>query len=218
MSTLPVLYSFRRCPYAMRARMAIRYAGLAIELREVVLSNKPASMLLYSPKGTVPVLVLPDGTVIDESIDIIRWALSMNDPDHWLNGYSEAQLLWLDQLVEENDFSFKLSLDKYKYAERFPEQSAAYYRAQGEIFLEKLEEILQANTFLAGDTMTVADVAVFPFVRQFAHVDKNWFYQTEYLKLQQWLDSILEMALFKDVMKKYKPWEEGAETIMFPWN
>ncbi len=216
MSTLPVLYSFRRCPYAMRARMAIRYAGLSVELREVVLSDKPVSMLLVSPKGTVPVLVLPDGKVIDESIDIVHWALSINDLDQWLTGYSEAQLIWLKQLVEENDFSFKLSLDKYKYAERFPEQSATYYRAEGEKFLIRLEEMLQANTFLAGDNMTVADVAVFPFVRQFAHVDKNWFYQSKYLKLQQWLDSILELVLFKDVMKKYKPWKEGAEIIMFP--
>ena len=216
MSTLPVLYSFRRCPYAMRARMAIRYAGLSTELREVVLSDKPASMLLYSPKGTVPVLVLPDGKVIDESIDIIHWALSVNDPDQWLTGCSEAQLLWLNQLVEENDYSFKLSLDKYKYAERFPEQSATVYRAEGDKFLIRLEEMLQANTFLAGDNMTVADVAVFPFVRQFAHVDKDWFYQTKYLKLQQWLDLILDMALFKEVMKKYKPWKEGAEIIMFP--
>jgi len=195
----------------MRARMAVRYAGLSVELREVVLSNKPASMLLYSPKGTVPVLVLPDGKVIDESIDIIRWALSMNDPDQWLTGYSEAQMIWLNQLVDENDFSFKLSLDKYKYAERFPEQSATYYRAEGEKFLIRLEEMLQANTFLAGDKMTVADVAVFPFIRQFAHVDKDWFYQTKYLKLQQWLDSILDTELFKDVMKKYKPWKEGTE-------
>lgn len=216
MSTLPVLYSFRRCPYAMRARMALRYAGLSVELREVVLSDKPASMLTYSPKGTVPVLILPDSKAIDESIDIIRWALSVNDPEQWLTGYSEAQLLWLNQLVEENDYSFKLSLDKYKYAERFPEQSATVYRAEGGKFLIRLEEMLQANTFLAGDNMTVADVAVFPFVRQFAHVDKDWFYQTKYLKLQQWLDLILDMALFKEVMKKYKPWKEGAEITVFP--
>jgi len=196
--------------------MAIRYAGLSIELREVILSDKPASMLSYSPKGTVPVLVLPDGMVIDESMDIIRWALSINDPEQWLTGYSDAQLLWLNQLVEENDFLFKLSLDKYKYAERFPEKPAIYYREQGEIFLERLDEILQANTFLAGDQITVADIAVFPFIRQFAHVDKNWFYQSKYRKLQQWLGTILDTELFKDVMKKYKPWKEGAEITIFP--
>lgn len=207
----PILYSFRRCPYAIRARIAIKYCGIPVELREVVLSNKPQSMLTVSPKATVPVLVLSDGTVIDESRDIISWALAINDPDNWLMGKNDEMMEVVYQLMDENDFSFKPYLDKYKYHERYPEQSIEYYRTQGEVFLKKLEGLLVNNRFLVSEKISIADIAIFPFVRQFAHVNKAWFYQTSYIKLQHWLDWFLQSHLFNQVMLKYPPWKEGMQ-------
>lgn len=204
--TRPILYSFRRCPYAMRARMAIAYSGIDVELREVVLSNKPKSMLVYSPKATVPVLVLPDQTVIDESREIIRWALSIADPDNWLP--QESALKIAEQLIDKNDTSFKQALDKYKYHVRHPQQSVDVYRAEGEAFLKTLETRLSETKYLLGPQISMADVAIFPFVRQFAHVDKDWFAQTPYVKLQRWLEGFLQLALFEEVMRKHVPWKD----------
>ena len=165
-TTQPILYSFRRCPYAMRARMAISYSQQSIELREVILKHKPDSLFKYSSKGTVPILVLPNMTVIDESIDIMLWALSINDPDAWQINLADQM-----RLIEENDGSFKSSLDKYKYADRFPEHSELYYRESCYHFLDDLEERLSKYQFLFSDQYSLADIAIFPFIRQFAHVD-----------------------------------------------
>jgi len=213
---LPTLYSFRRCPYAIRARMAIKYSGIRVALREVMLSRKPESMLAISPKGTVPVLVLPDGQVIDESRDIIFWALAMNDPDQWFPSNNEDAKNVVDQLLDENDFSFKTYLDKYKYHERYPEHSMELYRTKGEAFLEQLEGRLLSTQYLLSDRISVADIAIFPFVRQFAHINKNWFYQTSYINLQAWLDRFLQSHLFSEIMHKYPPWEEGMHATEFP--
>lgn len=188
--------------------MAIAYSGVDVELREVLLSNKPNSMLDYSPKGTVPVLVLPDETVIDESRDIIRWALSQNDPEQWGHGNNPTLLTVATELMDENDTSFKQSLDHYKYHVRHPEQSAEFYREKGEVFLEKLNVRLCTTEYLLGDKISIADIAIFPFVRQFAHVDKDWFYQSPYTKLQVWLDDFLRSDLFKNIMKKQSLWED----------
>lgn len=204
----PILYSFRRCPYAIRARMALQYSGVDVELREVVLSQKPESMLSYSPKGTVPVLVLADATVIDESRDIILWALAVNDPDQWLLENNKEFLGVAETLIDENDSSFKQSLDNYKYNERCLEHPADYYRAKGQAFLEKLEARLSVSKYLMSDRLSVADIAIFPFVRQFAFVDKVWFFQTPYKNLQIWLDDILQSALFEKIMRKYPPWKD----------
>lgn len=193
----------------MRARLAVVCSGVDVELREVALSNKPQSMLDYSPKGTVPVLVLPDETVIDESRDIIRWMLSKNDPENWLP--KENGLTSVEELMDENDSSFKQALDKYKYHVRHPQQSAEDYRAQGEVFLKRLNERLSQTKYLLGDQVSIADIAIFPFVRQFAHVDKEWFYQTPYSKLQVWLDGFLQSVLFAEVMQKYPLWEDADE-------
>lgn len=206
---LPILYSFRRCPYAIRARMAIRYAGLNVQLREVVLRNKPTSMLEYSAKGTVPVLVLNGKDVIDESRDVMGWALAQSDPEHWLSDQNTA-------LIDENDFVFKKHLDRYKYAVRFPEQPMSFYRSQAEEFLIKLEGFLEENKFLCSDQVSFTDVAIFPFIRQFAFVDKDWFDQTSYSKLQNWLVYFLESDLFLQVMKKYPAWQEGDDIVVFP--
>jgi len=193
--------------------MAIKYSKIDVELREIIFSAKPASMLSASPKGTVPVLILSDKSVIDESRDIIYWALAKNDPDSWLPGNNTDALVTCNQLLDENDFSFKTSLDKYKYSDRFPEHSVEDYRAMGEVFLEKLEQRLEKTAYLLGDQVSVADIAIFPFVRQFASVDKPWFSQTSYRKVQTWLDTFLQSDLFHNVMHKYERWEEGMPPI-----
>jgi len=195
---LPILYSYRRCPYAMRARMALSYAGIAVEIREVSLKDKPAHLLQVSPKGTVPVLVLQGGQVIEQSLDIMYWALQQHDADGWLRADSQQQLL-----IVENDGSFKQNLDRYKYAIRFPEHSAEYYRQQGELFLEKLEQRLQQSAFLLGNTISLADIAIFPFIRQFAAVDSVWFEAAAYIRLKSWLQHLVGSALFESVMVKY---------------
>ncbi len=191
------LYSFRRCPYAMRARMALRYCGVPVEIIEVSLKAKPAEMLAISPKGTVPVLDA-NGRVIDESLEIMRWALAQNDPQDWLLG-GDARIA---ELIEANDQVFKGHLNRYKYAERYPEQPMEVYRAEGEMFLRRLEELLEGRDYLLTDHPSLADVALLPFVRQFAHVDREWFAQTPYVRLQAWLQRFLESELFTSIMKK----------------
>lgn len=176
-----VLYSFRRCPYAMRARMALRYSGVPLSIVEVSLKAKPAEMLAASPKATVPVLVCADGSVIEQSLDIMHWALARHDPDNWLQPGCAA-------LIEENDTRFKVLLDRYKYAIRYPEHPMEYYRAQGAEFLQRLEDVLARSAYLAGPALSLADVALAPFVRQFAHVDRDWFEQAPYPRLNAWLE------------------------------
>ncbi len=195
---LPILYSYRRCPYAMRARMAMKYADISVEIREIVLRAKPSEMVKASPKATVPVLILNDGTVIEQSLDIMCWALQQNDKEGWLT----ADSLATQQLITENDGSFKQALDKYKYAIRFPEQSADVYRAQGEVFLQQLEALLNQSQFLLGNQISLADIAIFPFIRQFAGVDSVWFETAHYPKLKSWLKGLVESELFLSIMKK----------------
>ena len=190
-----LLYSFRRCPYAMRARMALRYSGVPLSIVEVSLKAKPAEMLVASPKGTVPVLVCADGSVIEQSLDIMHWALVRHDPDSWLQPGCAA-------LIEENDTRFKVLLDRYKYAIRYPEHPMEYYRAQGAEFLQRLEDVLARSAYLAGPALSLADVALAPFVRQFAHVDRDWFEQAPYPRLNAWLERFLASELFSSVMKK----------------
>lgn len=205
MSTLQTpgatLYSFRRCPYAMRARLALRYAGVALEIIEVSLKAKPAQMLALSPKGTVPVLSV-DGRVIEESLEIMHWALEQHDPENWrLDGDPKAQAQ-ITALIAENDQQFKLHLNRYKYAERYPEAPMEHYRAQGEVFLARLDAMLQQRRYLLAEHPSLADMALLPFVRQFAHVDREWFAQTPYRSLQEWLQERLESELFLAVMAK----------------
>ncbi|WP_426236010.1 glutathione S-transferase [Pseudomonas sp. TWP3-2] len=195
------LYSFRRCPYAMRARMALRYSGVTVDIVEVSLKAKPAEMLAISPKGTVPVLDA-DGRVIEESLEIMRWALAQNDPDDWLLKDDSFGALWMDKLIEGNDQVFKVHLNRYKYAERYPEQPMEAYRAEGELFLAKLDGLLKDRDYLLADHACMADIALLPFVRQFAHVDREWFAQTPYVRLQAWLERFLESDLFTSIMKK----------------
>ncbi|KAB0495153.1 glutathione S-transferase [Pseudomonas vancouverensis] len=195
------LYSFRRCPYAMRARMALRYSGVEVDIVEVSLKAKPAEMLALSAKGTVPVLSAGD-LVIEESLDIMRWALAQNDPMDWLLKRDPAAAAQINGLIEQNDQVFKVHLNRYKYAERYPEQPMEAYRAEGEVILHRLDELLEGRDFLLADHPSLADVALMPFIRQFAHVDREWFAQTPYRRLQTWLQRFLESDLFTAVMRK----------------
>ncbi len=199
-----ILYTFRRCPYAMRARLAIALSNQTVNFREIVLQDKPAGMLQISSKGTVPVLQLANGDILDESLDIMAWALEQNDPKACLQGDLHAML----QLIDYNDFNFKNWLDKYKYADRFPEFNARYYREKAEEFISELDEQLSHNAFLFGDKMCLADLAIFPFIRQFSLVDKSWFDNSPYSHLQAWLNHFAQSALFESIMEKHPIWNE----------
>ncbi len=192
-----LLYSFRRCPYAMRARLALRYSGICVRIIEVSLKAKPAEMLALSPKGTVPVLSV-NGEVIDESLAIMQWALAQHDPDNWRLQGDPSVLA----LIDENDQGFKYHLDRYKYAERYPEYPMEHYRAEGEVFLQKLEGLLADRAYLLAHHPSLADMALAPFVRQFAHVDRDWFARAPYPRLQRWLEAFLQSPLFIGVMAK----------------
>ncbi len=198
---MTLLYSFRRCPYAMRARLALEVAQIKREHCEVSLKQKPEAMLRVSPKGTVPVLVLDDGTVFEESLDIMHWALSHHDPLEWLPA-THAEETLTAELIAHNDGPFKAYLDKYKYAVRYPEASEADYRALNIPQLEKLNDLLEEHGQLVAERMTLADAALVPFVRQYAHVDRDWFYAQPWPALHQWLRTHLESPLFKAIMKK----------------
>lgn len=205
---LPTLYSFRRCPYAMRARLALSISGMTCELREVKLSAKPQAMLDASPKGTVPVLVKPDGEVVDESIDIMRLALSHNDLEGWL-------LRDDADLIARNDGEFKHHLDRYKYPDRHgsdPEE----HRAAALGFLTDLDARIAGSGQLCGPDRGIADMAIMPFVRQFAGVDRDWFAGAGIPNVGAWLQGHLESALFKGVMTKFAPWAQGDAPVRFP--
>ena len=207
MSGLPILYSFRRCPYAMRARMALLASTTACELREVALADKPPELLETSPKGTVPVLALPGGTAIEESLDIMRWALGRSDPEQWLVG-DDAEL------VARNDGPFKHHLDRYKYSTRH-DTDPAEHREAGLVILRDLDARLEARDNLCGDARTLADIALFPFVRQFANTDRSWFDAQDLPRLRPWLERHLSSELFKAAMPKYAPWKAGDEPVLF---
>ncbi len=210
--SLPVLYSFRRCPYAIRARMAIAASESSVELREVVLKHKPESMIKISPKATVPVLQLQDG-ILEESLDIMQWALAQSDPLQL--GLADS-IASGEELIADNDGEFKSWLDKYKYADRHPEMTAAEYRTKACMFLDKLEQQLQQHNYLTGENLSFTDVAIFPFIRQFAYVDIEWFKSSNYPALVAWLNTMLEHDLFTSVMNKYTPWQENTIGVEFP--
>ncbi|RLV60661.1 glutathione S-transferase [Parashewanella curva] len=206
--TSPLLYSFRRCPYAMRARLGLLVAKIPVRIREIELKNKPQSMLEVSPKGTVPVMIVSDSQnkkVIEESLDIMLWALTSNDPHHILATYSQQTETVL-ALIERNDQEFKHWLDRYKYADRFPEHGQSHYLSMACSFIENLETRLSQHTFLFGAKPSIADLAIFPFIRQFAFVDKKKFDSLPYPNLQCWLNYWLEHSWFESIMKKYQPW------------
>lgn len=206
----PILYSFRRCPYAMRARLALLMSGTRCELREVKLSAKPAALVTASPKATVPVLVLPDGSVIDESIDVMRWALVQSDPEGWLERDDPV-------LIAANDGAFKRHLDRYKYPDRHDSDALAH-RENALGFLRDLDAVLAEGGQLRGAERGIADMAILPFVRQFAAVDRAWFDALPFPHLHQWLAGHLTSGLFAAIMVRFRPWSEGDPPVWFgPW-
>jgi len=208
MTTRPILYSFRRCPYAMRARLALLASGTVCEIREVKLSAKPVELSTISPKATVPVLQVADGTVIDQSLAIMRWALGRNDPEGWLDRADEA-------LIAVNDGPFKHHLDRYKYPERH-RSDPVEHRAAGLALLVPLEERLAAHPCLDGTARGLTDAAIFPFVRQFAATDRIWFGAQPLPHLRDWLDRQAGSALFEAVMVRFDPWRPGDPPTLFP--
>jgi glutathione S-transferase len=212
MTGAPILYSFRRCPYAMRARMALWVAGITVELREVKLAAKPPALIAASPKATVPVLVLADGpdtgSVIDESLAIMRWALGRSDPEGWLAGDDPA-------LIAVNDGVFKHHLDRAKYPGRYEEDGLTDHRAAALALLAPLEARLAASPWLCGDARTLTDIALFPFIRQFAAIDPEWFAGQPLPHLQGWLERLSASDLFASVMPKFVPWQEGDAPVQF---
>ena len=213
----PVLFSYRRCPYVMRSRMVIAASGINVEQREIQFWDKPDEMMSASPKGTVPVLILPNGKVIDESRDIIDWALAQNDPFGW--SLEAAQEVDGIALMDECDDEFKIHLDHYKYADRFPDEAVEVYRQRGEVFITKLESLLakrqEKTSVLAlnGSSISVVDIAIFPFVRQFAFVDKDWFEQGGYPLVSSWLKQHLEADYFIKIMKNRPVWQPEFEPL-----
>lgn len=208
-TNLPILYSFRRCPYAMRARLALYNSGIQVEIREIVLRDKPAHMLEISPKGTVPVLLLPCGKVIDESLDIMHWALEQNDPNHWLSQVATT-------LISQNDTKFKPLLDRYKYPNRYEGENCTNAFDDAISILDDLNQRIKENKgALLGREYTIADYAIFPFIRQFAHVDRPRFDALPLKALQNWLREHKKSETFNAIMHKYAPWKTGETPIIF---
>ena len=203
-----ILYSFRRCPYAMRGRMGLKVSGLDYEHREIILRDKPQEMLDASPKGTVPVFIKDDGKVIEESLDLLNWALSQNDPLGWMDcNIEDAQIL-----IAANDTDFKHHLDRYKYASRYSDNAKRgdidmSHRKEAEKHIQNLEDILVKNPYLLGDKQTIADIAIFPFMRQFSNVEPEWWAVAPYPKTRDWLTRHTESELFKSIMTKYPLWK-----------
>ena len=211
-NNLPILYSFRRCPYAMRARMAIHISGQKCELREVLLRNKPPSMLEYSAKGTVPVLILQDGNVIDESLDVIDWALNLNDPDDWQRSKDTKKT---KELIKINDGEFKYHLDRYKYSKRYDNEDPEFHRKKCLKFIESINNELNNSKYIFDDNISYADIVLLPFIRQFRIADIEWFDSLPYNNLKKWLSGFLDSTLLNSIMKKYDLWKEGDKSIVF---
>ena len=214
-SGLPILYSFRRCPYAMRARLALASSQQICELREIVLRDKAEEFLQTSPTATVPALKTTDGEVIDESLDIMIWTLSGHDPERWLEpatGTLEDMMV----LIDVADSDFKTALDRYKYTTRYDNADCMAERAKAGMFLHDLEDRLARSPCLFGHRPTVADMAIAPFVRQFANVDRDWFDAQAWPNLLRWLTEFLASDRFAAIMAKYPKWQPGDPVIHFP--
>lgn len=204
----PILWTFRRCPFAMRARLAIKASGVQVRLREILLRDKPVEMLLASPKGTVPVVQAHD-YVIDQSLDVMHWALAQNDPEGWLK-LPEGGF----DLIAQSDGPFKSALDRYKYHVRHVDGTREVARAEGATFLRTLDGMLDGQDWLYG-AQSLADMAILPFVRQFANTDRAWFDAQDWPHLQRWLIAFLRSEAFTSVMEKYEPWQDGQDDVLF---
>lgn len=211
----PILYSFRRCPYAMRARLALLASGTICTHREILLRDKPGAMLEVSPKGTVPVLIKPDGGVLEESLDVAFWALTASDPLGWLKPWQDNETR-AAELLERNDGPFKHHLDRYKYANRYAAEEEAEHRAAGLEVLKDLNAQLEATGFLHGEAFSFLDAGIAPFIRQFRIADPKWFDGLQLPSLQRWLTRFVESERFATVMFKYPVWDGGEDSQVFP--
>jgi glutathione S-transferase len=216
----PILYSLQNCPYAMRARLGILLAKQAVMLRAIDLRNKPPEMLAVSPKGTVPVLVVDNtqnpgqATVIDESLDIMLWALSLSDPDNLLYSDEPSQLPSMLSLIGRFDNEFKKHLENYKSAKRYHEESKTDHRKQCEAFIIELESRLSKHKYLMGDKPSLVDYAILPYLRQFARVERQWYTQASYPHLQHWLKGHLTSQLFSKAMIKHPLWLDHQQSFL----
>ena len=192
--------------------MAIHISGQKCELREVLLRDKPPSMLEYSPKGTVPVLVLQDGNVIDESLDVIDWALNLNDPDDWQRSKDTKKT---KELIKINDGEFKYHLDRYKYSKRYDNEDPEFHKKKCLKFIESVNNELNNSKYIFDDNISYADIVLLPFMRQFRIADMEWFDSLPYDNLKKWLSSFLDSSLLHSIMKKYDLWKEGDDLIIF---
>jgi glutathione S-transferase len=206
---VPILYSFRRCPYAIRARWALLSSNIEVKLREVVLKDKPHEFLKISNSGTVPCLQLKD-KIIDESIDIMIWALRKNDPEGWLDMPAEGY-----RLIDEVEKKFKPNLDKTKYATRYPQNDSKGSKDLAVEYLINLDKKIKGEFFF-GKQPKLADIAIFPFVRQFANIDINWFNEFGWQKLQNWLKAFVGSNMFDNSQKKFDKWRPAADPVYFP--
>jgi glutathione S-transferase len=214
-TALPILYSLQYCPYAMRARLGILLSEQAVMIRAITMNNKPEEMLIASPKGTVPVLVVDADTIVDESLDIMLWALKRSDPQNLLYSDQPDALPEMLQVITENDNEFKPSLEKYKRSKRFHNEAEAADRLACEPFIQRLENRLAEHEFLMGPTPSLLDYALLPFVRQFSKVNRQLFRDGPYTNLQRWLDHHLQSRLFARAMLKYPLWLESGEACLF---
>ena len=202
----PILYSFRRCPYAMRARLAIKTSGIKVELREIKLQNKPKAFLNISPKATVPLLHLSKGKILDESLDIMEWALKINDPLNWLST-TELDNIRTFKLLNQLEKEFKMNLDKYKYSSRFEDKNPKFYRDKNLVYLTNINNLLQRTKCINSDKLSLADYAIYPFIRQYRNVDKKWFDSLEFDFLKSWLNDLIDSDYFLSIMKKFEVWD-----------
>ena len=210
--TYPILYSLQHCPYAMRARMALLMAQEDVLLRAISTKDKPQEMLLVSAKGTVPVLVLEDGSFLDESLDIMLWALKKNDPQDLLKASTPSKLTEMLALIDECDVGYRINLKSYKHAKRFHLETEISLRSKCENYIQKLEDRLENQSYFFGESLSLADLAILPFVRQFANTDKKWFRDSHYQKLSQWLSNFMASVLFSKTMRKYPLWNSSPDS------
>ena len=221
MDPLPIFWSFRRCPYAMRARLAVKSSGLALEMREILLRDKPDGFLKVSQTATVPVVEMPDGHVIEESLDIMFWALQITgDPENWLTGWHNDKA-GTDDFIAQLDGPFKANLDRYKYATRYAQDKsdaaeiAFAHRGEGAAFLQLIDTRLSKQGFLNGKEAGLADFAALPFIRQFRIADPVWFDEQDWPSLHPWLQAFLDSQRFAAIMQKYTPWQDGDAPLIF---
>lgn len=215
MKSLPILYSLRQCPYAMRARMGLLLARQVVTLRDINMKDKPEEMLAVSSKATVPVLILNDASVIDQSLDIMVWALTKNDPDNLLHNHQPNTLSIMLELINRNDNEFVSDLKKYKAAARYHDVEKDSHRQHCEVFLKHLEQRLNEHEFVMGDTLSLVDYAILPFIRQFSRVERPWYLQAPYPKLRHWLNTFYQQPTFTKTMVKHPKWTRYEPDVLF---